>query len=102
MRSGFPLRKREAEGKMPNQYRHIGGEPVIHAALAAFAGHPQINAVQPVIHADDEPQFRAATAGLARLRTPVSGGASRQASVYAGLEALRGAAPDIVLIHDAA
>jgi 2-C-methyl-D-erythritol 4-phosphate cytidylyltransferase/2-C-methyl-D-erythritol 2,4-cyclodiphosphate synthase len=58
--------------------------------------------VQPVIHADDEAQFRAATAGLARLRTPVPGGASRQASVYAGLEALRGTAPDIVLIHDAA
>ncbi len=95
-------RGHRAGGEMPKQYRHIGGEPVIHAALAAFAGHPQIDAVQPVIHADDEPQFRAATAGLARLRTPVSGGASRQASVYAGLEALRGAAPDIVLIHDAA
>jgi 2-C-methyl-D-erythritol 4-phosphate cytidylyltransferase / 2-C-methyl-D-erythritol 2,4-cyclodiphosphate synthase len=91
-----------AGGEMPKQYRQIGGEPVIRAALAAFAGHPQIDAVQPVIHGDDEAQFRAATAGLARLRTPVPGGESRQASVRAGLEALRGTAPDIVLIHDAA
>jgi 2-C-methyl-D-erythritol 4-phosphate cytidylyltransferase / 2-C-methyl-D-erythritol 2,4-cyclodiphosphate synthase len=91
-----------AGGEMPKQYRQIGGEPVIRAALAAFAGHPQIDAVQPVIHADDEAQFRAATAGLARLQTPVPGGDSRQASVRAGLEALRGTAPDIVLIHDAA
>ena len=95
-------RGHRAGREMPKQYRHIGGEPVIRAVLAAFAGHPRIDAVQPVIHADDEAQFRAATAGLARLRTPVPGGASRQASVYAGLEALRGTAPDIVLIHDAA
>jgi 2-C-methyl-D-erythritol 4-phosphate cytidylyltransferase/2-C-methyl-D-erythritol 2,4-cyclodiphosphate synthase len=95
-------RGHRAGGEMPKQYRHIGGEPVIRAALAAFAGHPQIDAVQPVIHADDEAQFRATTAGLARLRAPVAGGASRQASVHAGLEALRGTAPDIVLIHDAA
>jgi 2-C-methyl-D-erythritol 4-phosphate cytidylyltransferase/2-C-methyl-D-erythritol 2,4-cyclodiphosphate synthase len=33
---------------------------------------------------------------------PVHGGATRQASVRAGLEALDGSAPDIVLIHDAA
>jgi 2-C-methyl-D-erythritol 4-phosphate cytidylyltransferase/2-C-methyl-D-erythritol 2,4-cyclodiphosphate synthase len=95
-------RGHRAGGEMPKQYRLIGGEPVIRAALAAFAGHPQIDAVQPVIHTDDEAQFRAATAGLARLRAPVAGGASRQVSVHAGLEALRGTAPDIVLIHDAA
>jgi 2-C-methyl-D-erythritol 4-phosphate cytidylyltransferase/2-C-methyl-D-erythritol 2,4-cyclodiphosphate synthase len=33
---------------------------------------------------------------------PVPGGATRQASVRAGLDALRGAAPELVLIHDAA
>ena len=91
-----------AGGEVPKQYRHIGGDPVIRSALAAFAGHPQIEAVQPVIHAEDEAAFRAATAGLTGLRTPVPGGASRQASVYAGLKALRGQGPDIVLIHDAA
>ena len=91
-----------AGGEVPKQYRHIGRDPVIRSALAAFAGHPQIEAVQPVIHAEDEAAFQAATAGLTGLRTPVPGGASRQASVYAGLKALRGQGPDIVLIHDAA
>ena len=91
-----------AGGGMPKQYRALAGEPVIRPTLAAFLGHPQIDAVQPVIHPDDEAIFRAATAGLQRLLPPVPGGATRQASVRAGLEALRAAAPDLVLIHDAA
>ena len=91
-----------AGGGMPKQYRALAGEPVIRPTLAAFLGHPQIDAVQPVIHPDDEAIFRAATAGLQRLLPPVPGGATRQASVRAGLEALRAAGPDLVLIHDAA
>jgi 2-C-methyl-D-erythritol 4-phosphate cytidylyltransferase/2-C-methyl-D-erythritol 2,4-cyclodiphosphate synthase len=91
-----------AGGDMPKQYRRIGGEPVIRPTLAAFAGHPQIVAIQTVIHPDDTALFQAATAGLQRLLPPVPGGATRQASVRAGLEALQTAAPDLVLIHDAA
>jgi 2-C-methyl-D-erythritol 4-phosphate cytidylyltransferase / 2-C-methyl-D-erythritol 2,4-cyclodiphosphate synthase len=91
-----------AGGELPKQYRQIAGEPVIRPALAAFLGHPQIAAVQPVIHPDDEGIFRAAAAGLEPLLAPVPGGATRQASVRAGLQALRAAAPDLVLIHDAA
>jgi 2-C-methyl-D-erythritol 4-phosphate cytidylyltransferase / 2-C-methyl-D-erythritol 2,4-cyclodiphosphate synthase len=91
-----------AGGDLPKQYRALAGEPVIRPTLAAFLGHPQIAAVQPVIHPDDAAIFRAATAGLERLLPPVAGGATRQASVRAGLEALRAAAPDLVLIHDAA
>jgi len=95
-------RGHRAGGGTPKQYRHVGGESVIRTALSAFVGHPQIDAVQPVIHAEDEAEFKMATAGLGGLRAPVPGGASRQASVYAGLHALRGTAPDFVLIHDAA
>ena len=88
-------------GDVPKQYRSIAGEPVIRPALAAFLSHPQIHAVQPVIHAHDAEAFRAATTGLQGL-SPVWGGATRQASVRAGLEALRAIGPDFVLIHDAA
>jgi len=91
-----------AGGDMPKQYRELAGEPVIRPTLAAFLNHPQIGAVQPVIHPDDEAIFRIATAGLERLLPPVPGGATRQASVRAGLKALRATAPDLVLIHDAA
>jgi 2-C-methyl-D-erythritol 4-phosphate cytidylyltransferase/2-C-methyl-D-erythritol 2,4-cyclodiphosphate synthase len=94
-------RGHRAGGDLPKQYRQVAGDPVIRPTLAAFLAHKQVAAVQPVIHPDDAPLFRAATAGLSAL-PPVHGGATRQASVRAGLEALGGAAPDIVLIHDAA
>jgi 2-C-methyl-D-erythritol 4-phosphate cytidylyltransferase / 2-C-methyl-D-erythritol 2,4-cyclodiphosphate synthase len=91
-----------AGGEVPKQYREIAGEPVIRPTLLAFLRHSQVDAVQPVIHPDDESAFAAATAGLKNLLAPVPGGATRQASVRAGLEALQATAPDFVLIHDAA
>jgi 2-C-methyl-D-erythritol 4-phosphate cytidylyltransferase/2-C-methyl-D-erythritol 2,4-cyclodiphosphate synthase len=57
--------------------------------------------VQPVIHRDDMARFGAASAGL-KLREAVFGGATRQISVRAGLEALEPDRPRIVLVHDAA
>src|SRR5580704_6288696 len=90
-----------AGGEVPKQYRTLAGEPVIRPSLVAFARHPQISGVQPVIHAEDVAAFEAAAAGLA-LMPAVFGGATRQASVRAGLEALQGLGPDIVLVHDAA
>jgi 2-C-methyl-D-erythritol 4-phosphate cytidylyltransferase / 2-C-methyl-D-erythritol 2,4-cyclodiphosphate synthase len=85
----------------PKQYATVGGEPVVRRSIAVFAEHPQIDAVQPVIHPDDTVLFREATAGVAAL-APVFGGVTRQESVRAGLEALVARRPDIVLIHDAA
>src|SRR3954464_9636749 len=85
----------------PKQYRSIGGRTVIARAMEPFCSHPQIFAVQPVLNPDDAAMFDAAASGM-RYRTPVAGGATRQASVRAGLEALAGEPPDIVLIHDAA
>ena len=69
--------------------------------MAPFCRHPQVFAVQPVLHAEDVAMFNAAVSGL-RHRPPTNGGATRQASVHAGLEALASEKPDIVLIHDAA
>ncbi|CAL77633.1 IspD/ispF bifunctional enzyme [Includes: 2-C-methyl-D-erythritol 4-phosphate cytidylyltransferase (4-diphosphocytidyl-2C-methyl-D-erythritol synthase) (MEP cytidylyltransferase) (MCT); 2-C-methyl-D-erythritol 2, 4-cyclodiphosphate synthase (MECPS) (MECDP-synthase)] [Bradyrhizobium sp. ORS 278] len=85
----------------PKQYRTIGGRTVIHRALAAFAEHPEVAVVQPVVNPDDIDVFNAAVAGL-RHEAPARGGATRQASVLAGLEALVPHKPEIVLIHDAA
>src|SRR6185295_6908721 len=90
-----------AGGHLPKQYREVAGEPVLRSSLSLFAWHGQIGAVQAVIHPDDRGSYEAAAKGL-RLLPPVSGGASRQASVRAGLEALEPRAPDIVLVHDAA
>src|ERR1700732_3959035 len=85
----------------PKQYRSIGGQTVIFRAMEPFCRHGEIFAVQPVLNPDDIAMFNAATSGL-RHRPPANGGATRQASVHAGLEALAAEKPDIVLIHDAA
>ncbi len=74
---------------------------MIYRAMQPFCTHPQVSVVQPVLHPDDAAMFNAACAGL-RHQAPANGGATRQASVHAGLEAITGEKPDIVLIHDAA
>ena len=63
--------------------------------------HPGVGPIQPVIHPDDVATFQSSAAGL-DLLPPVFGGATRQSSVRAGLEALAPRKPDIVLVHDAA
>ncbi|HVD84888.1 MAG TPA: 2-C-methyl-D-erythritol 4-phosphate cytidylyltransferase, partial [Bradyrhizobium sp.] len=85
----------------PKQYRSIGGKTVIFRAMEAFCSHPQVFAVQPVLNPDDAAAFNAAVHAL-RYEPPANGGATRQASVHAGLEALASQKPDVVLIHDAA
>ena len=90
-----------AGGGGPKQYRAIGGQTVIFRAMAPFSNHPQVSHVQPVLHLDDVAMFSAAVKGL-RHEPPAEGGATRQQSVCAGLEALSAHGPDIVLIHDAA
>jgi 2-C-methyl-D-erythritol 4-phosphate cytidylyltransferase/2-C-methyl-D-erythritol 2,4-cyclodiphosphate synthase len=90
-----------AGGMRPKQYQEFRGVPVIRMTLAAFAEHPAIGLVQPVIHLADIDQYRVAVAGL-HLLEPVSGGATRQDSVLAGLAALEPHRPQRVLVHDAA
>jgi 2-C-methyl-D-erythritol 4-phosphate cytidylyltransferase/2-C-methyl-D-erythritol 2,4-cyclodiphosphate synthase len=85
----------------PKQYRSIAGRTVISRAMQPFCDHLLLAAVQPVVSPDDIAIFNEAV-GAMRYQPPVNGGATRQASVHAGLEALVEIAPDIVLIHDAA
>ena len=88
----------------PKQYVPVAGKPLLRHSLEAFLAHPRVDVVQAVIGAGQEELFAAATAGLS-LPAPVRGGATRQQSVRAGLQALAarpGGAPDMVLIHDAA
>jgi 2-C-methyl-D-erythritol 4-phosphate cytidylyltransferase/2-C-methyl-D-erythritol 2,4-cyclodiphosphate synthase len=87
---------------IPKQYRPVGGEPMIRATLRAFLGHPHIDFVQPVINPNDRATYERAIGGLKNLLPPVAGGATRQASVLAGLEGLASHGPGLVLIHDAA
>ena len=94
-----------AGGAVPKQYRIIDGRPVLAQTLTPFLAQAEIGAIVVVIAAGDEPAFAQSVAGLAvegRV-TPVTGGETRQASVRAGLAALREAGfAGKVLVHDAA
>src|ERR1700691_5697666 len=85
----------------PKQYRSIGGQTVIFRAMEPSCRHPQVFAVQPVLNPDDAAVFNEAVSAL-RYEPPATGGATRQASVHAGLGALSGQKPAEVLIHAAA
>ena len=87
----------------PKQYCRIGGMPMIARAIGAFAAHAHVDDILVVIHPHDAELYEEASRPFARrLRKAVTGGATRQDSVRAGLEALAGNAPASVLIHDAA
>jgi 2-C-methyl-D-erythritol 4-phosphate cytidylyltransferase/2-C-methyl-D-erythritol 2,4-cyclodiphosphate synthase len=88
-------------GDIPKQFRMFRGKPVIRWSIdtLAMAGADMIVVVVPP---DAEAAAREALAGADGVRF-VHGGATRQDSVRAGLEALADAAPpERVLIHDAA
>jgi 2-C-methyl-D-erythritol 4-phosphate cytidylyltransferase / 2-C-methyl-D-erythritol 2,4-cyclodiphosphate synthase len=101
--AGRGVRADGEKSLIPKQYLPIGGVPMLARAIAAFAGHPSVDEVMVVIHPDDLGLYEnAAKHFAARLRPPAPGGAHRQQSVRAGLEALAARKPDIVLVHDAA
>lgn len=83
-----------AGGEIPKQWQDLGGQPVVARTIAAFAG--LADRLVLVHHPDD--RARAVSLGVEL----VEGGASRDASVRAALEALAGQGIDRVLIHDGA
>jgi len=88
-------------GELPKQYHLLAGVAVMRRSLKAFMDHPDVSAVQAVIHPNHHELYDAAVQGLA-LPVPVDGGATRQGSVLNGLESLNADEPSTVLIHDAA
>jgi len=79
-------------GEIPKQWQMLAGKPVLAHTLAAFQGMR----VVLVIHPED--RVRAEGLGVEL----VEGGATRDASVLAGLRALEGSGVEAVLIHDGA
>ncbi|EYR80034.1 bifunctional 2-C-methyl-D-erythritol 4-phosphate cytidylyltransferase/2-C-methyl-D-erythritol 2,4-cyclodiphosphate synthase [Shinella sp. 838] len=91
-----------AEG--PKQYRRIGGRPVISHTLDLFVNWLPARRIVVVIHPDDEALFenaRAQSLPAGDRLTVVTGGATRQQSVLAGLEVLAEGDVTHVLIQDA-
>ncbi len=95
-----------AGGEGPKQYRMLAGRPLVAHTLTALAAVRRLAATLVVL-APDDAGFDAALPGFEGARGWVvrRGGATRAASVAAGLDELaaRGAAADDwVLVHDAA
>jgi 2-C-methyl-D-erythritol 4-phosphate cytidylyltransferase/2-C-methyl-D-erythritol 2,4-cyclodiphosphate synthase len=85
----------------PKQYLPLLGRPVLRHAAEALLREGGVDALLPVC----APAAMAEVAGLLEglpCLPPVAGGATRQASVRAGLEALAADPPDLVLVHDGA
>jgi len=110
--AGRGARLISAEG--PKQYMLLGGHTLLARAVAPFLDHAEIGHVLVVIHPDDIELYRTSLSGVAsdKLLDPVTGGATRQQSVRAGLLAIAALGedgvrpnpirPEVVLIHDAA
>jgi 2-C-methyl-D-erythritol 4-phosphate cytidylyltransferase/2-C-methyl-D-erythritol 2,4-cyclodiphosphate synthase len=94
-------RGERAGGDRPKQFRRIGDDIMLRRSLLTLVEAANVGVVQAVIRPDDVKLYEAAASRL-DLPKPVFGGATRQASVRAGLEALAPRKPDIVLVHDAA
>ncbi|MDE2239034.1 MAG: 2-C-methyl-D-erythritol 4-phosphate cytidylyltransferase [Rhodospirillales bacterium] len=88
-------------GPLPKQYLPLAGRPILRHTIQALARHPEIDAVQVLIHPDDQALYDDATAGLEKLLGVRFGGKERQDSVRLGLEAIGALKPETVLIHDA-
>ena len=85
-----------AGSALPKQWHPLLGRRVIDWTLDAFRNHPDIDKICVVLHPDDIENADLNDAILA------TGGATRDASVKNGLDALASDAPDHVVIHDAA
>jgi 2-C-methyl-D-erythritol 4-phosphate cytidylyltransferase/2-C-methyl-D-erythritol 2,4-cyclodiphosphate synthase len=85
-----------AGSALPKQWHPLFGRRVIDWTLDAFRNHPDIDKICVVLHPDD---IETADLNDVILTT---GGATRDASVKNGLDALVSDAPGHVLIHDAA
>lgn len=91
-------------GSGPKQYTALGASCVLTEAMRPLLLSPLIDHVLVVIHRDDTTNYAAAVACLdhTKLLDAATGGATRQHSVRAGLDALSRLSPERVLIHDAA
>lgn len=109
--AGRGTRLADPQDRCPKQYLALDGRPMLAWTLEAILQGPHVAGALVVIHADDGDLYEASLAAVqpamrGRILPPAFGGATRQASVHAGLEALAACPaetlPAHVLVHDAA
>jgi len=90
-------------GDLPKQFQTILDLPVVAYSLLAFEQTKSIKEIIVVCREQDIPHYdaMAQTYGITKYKAAVTGGATRQASSLAGVDATDSRA-DYVLIHDGA
>lgn len=89
-------------GRVPKQFRRLGGSPVLVATVRHFTRHPAVRAIALAAPAAQLDRTRRLLRPLERrLRlTVVPGGATRQESVWLALQALPPGG-EVIVVHDA-
>lgn len=87
---------------LPKQYALLGGKAVLRWSAEVLLAHGDCAGLTVVIPQGDEARALAEAALSGLPVTLATGGATRQASVAAGLAILDAEQADLVLIHDAA
>jgi 2-C-methyl-D-erythritol 4-phosphate cytidylyltransferase len=90
--------------ELPKAFVPLAGRPLLLHALEALAAAPEVEAVIPVVAAAELPRLQVLLAEWGpqpKLAAGVAGGAERQDSVRAGMQALPQQA-SLVAVHDAA
>ena len=95
---------RRLGAQLPKAFLQLGSRPLFLWSLRVFEQVAEIGRAVLVVPADycNLAETLCAQAGLAKLEAVIPGGKSRCESVWAGLEALSGNAPELVAIHDGA
>jgi 2-C-methyl-D-erythritol 4-phosphate cytidylyltransferase len=91
-------------GTVKKEYCAIEGVPILALALRPFVQHGGFSPLVVTVPAGDRARARELLAPHLCLSAVafVEGGPTRQDSVYRGLQAIREACPELVLIHDGA
>ncbi len=100
--AGSGSRLNNGTADLPKQYQLLDDKTVLEHTINAFAAHPQINIIIPVISREHASVFEKLDFSHTKIASPIMGGSSRQDSVFKGLKALESSTTGIVLIHDAA
>ena len=93
-------------GEKPKQFLLVNKKPILLYSVEQFAKHPQIDGIVLVVNEQfiSETQEYVQAFNIQKVMAIVSGGSTRQQSVFEGLKKVKEFADDndIVLIHDSA
>ena len=86
------------------QFIHIHGKPLVIHTLERFEACPEVDEIVLVLSETGREQFQISNFGseMSKIRSIVTGGATRGESVKNGIESIDAATANVVAVHDGA